>query len=81
MVIDLITFAKQLEEETLFRRDNSIQWFCTNCGYIHEGKEAPKACPVCQHPQGYFIEFSRSQFGSNYIHKVTSYSFKKTYNE
>lgn len=62
-------FAKQLEEETLFRRDESIQWFCTNCGYIYEGKEAPKACPVCLHPQGYFIEFSRSQFGSNYFTK------------
>lgn len=59
-------FAKQLEEGTLFKRDNEIQWFCTNCGYIYEGKEVPKACPVCQHPQGYFIEFSRAEFGSNF---------------
>lgn len=50
-------FAKELEEGTMFNRNESIQWFCTNCGYIYEGKEAPKICPVCEHPQGYFIEF------------------------
>ena len=25
------------------------------CGHIHEGKEAPALCPVCKHPQGYFL--------------------------
>ena len=29
-------------------------WKCLNCGYIHEGIEAPKVCPVCKHPQAYF---------------------------
>ncbi|MEG1254905.1 rubrerythrin [Clostridium sp.] len=59
-------FAQQLEQETLFRHDSSTQWLCTNCGFIYEGKEVPKACPVCEHPQGYFIEFCRAEFGSNF---------------
>ncbi|MCQ2792375.1 MAG: rubrerythrin family protein [Bacilli bacterium] len=29
-------------------------WKCRNCGHIHVGKEAPKLCPVCRHPQSYF---------------------------
>lgn len=34
---------------------HSQKWICTNCGHIHEGKEAPALCPVCKHPQGYFL--------------------------
>ena len=30
---------------------------CNNCGYIFEGEEAPKVCPACLHPQGYFEVF------------------------
>lgn len=57
-------FAQQIEEETLFKSDNEEQWICLNCGHIHTGKEAPKSCPVCQHPQGYFILYSNSPFES-----------------
>ncbi len=31
-----------------------IEWKCRNCGYVHEGKEAPKVCPACKHPQSYY---------------------------
>lgn len=55
-------FAQQIEEETLFKSDNEEQWICLNCGHIHTGKEAPKSCPVCQHPQGYFILYSKAPF-------------------
>ncbi len=24
------------------------KWVCTVCGYVHEGDEPPKACPVCK---------------------------------
>ncbi|EKQ56997.1 MULTISPECIES: rubrerythrin [unclassified Clostridium] len=51
-------YAKELEEGTIYKKDESVQWFCTNCGYIYEGKEAPKVCPVCEHPQGYFTVFN-----------------------
>jgi len=38
----------------VFKRDVPVKWRCRNCGYIHEGKSAPKSCPSCHHPQAYF---------------------------
>jgi rubrerythrin len=43
-----------LEEGKVFERDGVIVWKCRNCGYLHEGKKAPKTCPACLHPQSYF---------------------------
>ena len=39
---------------SVFQRGDKIYWRCRNCGYIHEGTAAPKACPVCLHPQAFF---------------------------
>lgn len=55
-------YADQLENNTLFKKEDEVQWMCTNCGYVLEAKEAPLTCPVCQHPQGYFILFANSTF-------------------
>ena len=49
--------AKNIEEGTVFKKDEKVLWKCLNCGHIHEGEEAPKACPTCAHPQGYFEVF------------------------
>ncbi len=49
-------YANELEKGTLFNKDEPTLWKCTNCGYIHEGHEAPDKCPACAHPQGYFEE-------------------------
>jgi len=38
----------------VFKKDTSIKWKCRNCGYVHEGKEAPESCPVCDHARSYF---------------------------
>ena len=38
----------------VFSRDGDAIWQCRNCGHIYIGKEAPKVCPVCAHPQSYF---------------------------
>lgn len=47
-------FADLLSQSKLF--SGGVQgWLCLNCGYIHEGESAPQTCPVCSHPQGYFI--------------------------
>jgi len=43
-----------LEDGKVFERDGVIVWKCRNCGYLHEGKSAPKTCPACLHPQSYF---------------------------
>ena len=37
-----------------FKGDAPLGWKCRNCGYVHEGEEAPEVCPVCAHPQSYF---------------------------
>ncbi len=44
----------RLLSDTLYKGDSDSLWQCTNCGYIHEGSTAPKVCPLCKYPQGYF---------------------------
>ncbi len=46
--------AANLKAGKVFKRDGKVIWRCRNCGYIHEGTEAPKVCPACAHPQAYF---------------------------
>ena len=43
-----------LEAGRVFKRDGVVVWRCMNCGYLHEGPEAPQVCPACAHPQAYF---------------------------
>lgn len=50
--------AKLLEENHYFASEQESRWICTNCGYIHEGKQAPTVCPVCRYAQGYFLPYS-----------------------
>jgi len=38
----------------VFKKNTSVKWHCLNCGYVHEGAEAPKECPVCKHPQAFY---------------------------
>ena len=38
----------------VFKKDKPVAWRCINCGYVHEGLEAPLSCPACAHPQAYF---------------------------
>lgn len=38
----------------VFKKDEPAKWKCRNCGYVHEGLEAPKTCPACLHPQAYY---------------------------
>ncbi len=48
---------KNLKEGKVFKKDSVVKWKCRNCGYIHEGKEAPKECPACAHPQSFYELF------------------------
>ena len=43
-----------VENGTVFKRDEEVEWHCLNCGYIHHGKEAPMVCPACLHAQEYY---------------------------
>jgi len=38
----------------VFKKKATVKWHCANCGYVHEGPEAPKECPACKHPQSYY---------------------------
>ncbi len=49
-----LALAKNINDGKVFKRDKSVRWVCRNCGYIHEGTEAPDLCPSCGHPQSYF---------------------------
>lgn len=45
---------KNIEEKKVFEKSDKVFWVCRNCGHVHEGKNAPNKCPICQHPQSYF---------------------------
>ena len=55
-------FADLLEQGKLFVSDVEEEWMCLNCGYVHKSSEAPKSCPVCSHPQGYFVRLKLAPF-------------------
>lgn len=38
----------------VFKKKETIKWHCINCGYVHEGSEAPKVRPACRHPQAFY---------------------------
>ena len=46
--------AANIAAGSVFAKAAPVVWRCRNCGYTHEGAEAPKACPACAHPQAYF---------------------------
>jgi len=45
---------KNVEAGTVFKKEDGVVWRCRNCGYLHEGDEAPETCPACIHPQAHF---------------------------
>ncbi len=49
-----LKLAKNIEEGKVFKKDKPVRWVCRNCGYVHEGPDAPNACPACAHPQAHF---------------------------
>ena len=49
-----LAFLSNIENDTVFKKEGETVWQCRNCGFVHEGTEAPKACPACLHPQAYF---------------------------
>jgi rubrerythrin len=45
---------ENVKNKTVFKKDQVVKWKCRNCGYVHVGKEAPKECPACKHPQSFY---------------------------
>ncbi len=49
-----LALLANIEEGKVFEKEENVVWQCANCGFIYEGEKAPKACPVCAHPQAFF---------------------------
>ena len=49
--LDLLSNVKN---GSVFKKDQPVTWRCRNCGYLHQGDQAPEACPACAHPRAYF---------------------------
>jgi rubrerythrin len=49
-----LDLAANIQAGTVFKRDQAVVWRCRNCGYLHEGLEAPEICPACAHPRAHF---------------------------
>lgn len=43
-----------VKDGTAFKKSETVTWRCINCGYLHEGPEAPEECPACAHGREYF---------------------------
>ncbi len=55
-----LALLENIEKDRVFKRDSSVRWKCRNCGYIHEGPEAPEKCPACEHPRSYYELFEEN---------------------
>lgn len=49
-----VDLAANIQNGQVFKRDQAVVWRCINCGYLHEGTEAPELCPSCDHPLAHF---------------------------
>ena len=49
-----LDLAANIEAGRVFKRDTAVTWRCGNCGYLHNGEEAPESCPACAHAQAHF---------------------------
>ncbi len=49
-----LKLLSNIENNEVFKREESTVWVCRNCGHVHVGKSAPMMCPTCAHPQAYF---------------------------
>lgn len=55
-----LALLKNIEDGKVFKREEVVKWHCRNCGYIHEGQEAPELCPACAHPQAFYELFAEN---------------------
>ena len=49
-----LDLMNNIDQDRVFKREQPVIWRCRNCGYLHEGNEAPEECPACAHPQAHF---------------------------
>jgi len=52
-----LKLLSNIDNNSVFHKDEIVEWKCNNCGYVHTGKSAPLICPACDHPQSHFEVF------------------------
>lgn len=55
-----LALLDNIQSVKVFKREGEVVWQCDNCGHIHVGPEAPKVCPVCDHPQAHFQLYTKA---------------------
>jgi rubrerythrin len=45
---------ENVKTKSVFKKSKSVKWKCRNCGYVHEGTDAPDMCPACKHGKAYY---------------------------
>ena len=48
------TLLATVEDETVFAKEEAVEWKCENCGFILKGPNAPEQCPVFGYPKAHF---------------------------
>lgn len=46
---------ENIENGKVFEKEEKVVWECRNCGFRYEGTKSPKVCPVCNHPEAFFM--------------------------
>lgn len=54
-----LALLNNIETGKVFKKEGEVVWQCDNCGHIHVGAQAPKICPVCDHPQAHFQIYTK----------------------
>lgn len=49
-----LKLKENIEGQQVFKKETSVHWKCDQCGYVHEGIEAPGKCPACLQSQNHF---------------------------
>lgn len=48
-------YIKQVQDGTVWKRDEPVLWECLVCGYIYKGTTPPDKCPACNHPYQHYM--------------------------
>ena len=57
-------FADLMEAGKLFVNEVECKSMCLNCGHIVTSTMAPAVCPICKHPQGFFVRWEMAPYES-----------------
>ena len=49
-----LKLLSNIQNGKVFKKEEVVKWKCRACGYVHEGEEALKICPVCGKQLAFF---------------------------